>query len=107
MTRDTNIHSQVDSVHIYYGISLSVHLGHILAKIRLKLNNSRPISLSVLLVHDINTVITYVAHGENHFARSVGSWNVCVHVNSHYLGTTARVRAQIIAFLRSVVPCAR
>ena len=31
--------------------SLGVHLGHILAKIRLKLNNSKPISLSVLLVH--------------------------------------------------------
>ena len=31
--------------------SLGVHLGHILAKIRLRLNNSKPISLSVLLVH--------------------------------------------------------
>jgi len=38
--------------------SVGVHLGHILAEIRLRLSNSRPISLSVLLVRDINTVIT-------------------------------------------------
>jgi len=62
--------------------SLGVHLGHILAKIMLRLSNSRPISLSVLLVHCMISIDRYHVSCTWSKAFYAICWNLerpCVH----------------------------